>query len=146
MIRKCKIEGTATAYANCSLSVKMSIFVFLEKNILEKWINKNRSKLVHDTWNCFSLAIDQSGHKRCRHRLDLERANVPPCPNWLMKKKLKCVGCSCFVNFKFSKLWIPVFDSESKTLSKCILRFFQKNRPLHFVSVLLIKNKIFNVI
>ena len=54
-------------------------------------------------------------------------------------KKKFCVGCRCSTNFKFSNRHnsppndareskIPSFDSESRTLSSCILRFFSKKK------------------
>ena len=68
---------------------------------------------------------------------------------WRLKQenhpKNFCVGCSCRTNFRFSnrdnippngakESKIPPFDSESKTTSNCILKFFSKkiDRPTLF--------------
>ena len=64
-----------------------------------------------------------------------------------LQKKV-CVGCSWRTNLIFTNRHnsppngardskIPSFDSESKTSSKCFLRFFwKKNRPSRFLHIL----------
>ena len=58
-----------------------------------------------------------------------------------ISQKKFCVGCKCYTNLKFSNRHnsppngareskIPPCDSESRTLSTCILRFFSKKIDL----------------